>query len=188
MPVTPALWRRRREDCLKFEANLSYRVKFQANQRYIRRQTNLQRKVVLVMGTQYSWELLAYSYLVLNSPNIPELFHTRAHARACARFHIQKCHCCSQFGKKHIRCGGDKKRNVTGEVGQKGRSFSCLHGNGPGRSGTDQSGQEKLRGCRDSLAGSQESRAPPHGRISSPEPGLQAEAGSGWFPSSRMAS
>lgn len=87
------------------------------------------------------------------------------------------------LGKKHIRCGGDKKRNVTGEVGQKGRSFSCLHGNGPGRSGTHQSGQEKLWGCRDSLAGSQESRAPPQGRISSSEPGLQAEAGSGWFPS-----
>lgn len=109
--------------------------------------------------------------------------HTHVHAHDF----IYKSVTAIQFGKKHIRCGGDKKRNVTGEVGQKGGSFSCLHGNGPGRSGTDQSGQEKLRGvgggCRDSLTGSRESRAPPQGSISSSEPGLQAEAGSGWFPS-----
>lgn len=108
---------------------------------------------------------------------------TRAHARARTRFHIQKCHCRSQFGKKHIRCGGDEKGNGTGEVGQKGGSSSCLHGNGPGRSGTGQSGQEKIRGCGDSLAGSRENRASPPGRISSSAPGLQA-AVSGWSPQS----
>lgn len=40
MPLTPALWGRRQEDCLKFEANLSYIAEFQASQRYIWRQIN----------------------------------------------------------------------------------------------------------------------------------------------------